>query len=129
MTRIWHSRHLLTMLVRSQMETLYRGSVLGWAWSLALPLLLLAVYSVFFGFVFQARFGDVGEHGRVDYVLGLFSSLSVFYLFSESIGRAPTLVASNPSFVKKVVFPLELLPAASVALAISSCSSSSVSVG
>jgi lipopolysaccharide transport system permease protein len=88
----------------------YRGSYLGLAWSLLSPLLMLAVYTVVFGIIFKARWvasttGSVAEFGLV-----LFTGLFVFGLFSECVNRAPSLVLNRVNFVKRVVFPLEILP-------------------
>jgi lipopolysaccharide transport system permease protein len=55
---------------------------------------------------------------RMDYALGIFLSLTLFHFFSEVLSTAPGLIVSNPNFVKKVVFPLEILPAAGVGAAV-----------
>jgi lipopolysaccharide transport system permease protein len=77
-------------------------------WSLLNPLILLAVYSLIFGFVFRSRWG--GEGVTLDFVLILFAGLIVFNLFSECVVRAPTLLLSHANYIKKVVFPLEIFP-------------------
>jgi lipopolysaccharide transport system permease protein len=105
---MWRHRGLLAELVKREFSGRYRGSFGGVAWSLAQPLFLLAVYTVAFGVILKARWG--GQGGTADYALMLFAGLIVFNTFAECLTRAPTLVASNPNFVKKVVFPLELMP-------------------
>lgn len=93
----------------------YRGSVLGFAWSFLNPLLMLVVYTFVFSVVFKARWDvTVMEESRVDFALTLFSGLIIFNLFAEIVNRAPGLILSNVNYVKKVIFPLEILPLVSI---------------
>lgn len=87
----------------------YRGSSFGLLWSLISPFLMLSVYTFAFGFVMKAKWPQVagGEH---HFSIILFIGLIIHGVFSECLTRAPTLVTGNPSFVKRVVFPLEILP-------------------
>lgn len=96
----------------SQREILlrYKGTYLGWVWSVISPLIVLAVYTFVFGFIMKARFSNVTEGGRVEYALTLFCGIIVFNIFSGCISRAPQLITSKPNYVKKVVFPLAILP-------------------
>ncbi len=87
----------------------YRGSLMGLLWSFFHPVLLLAVYTFVFGVVFKARW-TTQEESRSEFALVLFAGLLVYNLFAECLTRAPTLVLSNVSYVKRVVFPLEILP-------------------
>ena len=105
---LWRNRGLVLELTRREFSGRYRGSFGGVIWSFAQPLFLLAVYTVAFGVVFKARWGFAGGTG--DYALMLFAGLIVFNAFAECLSKAPTLITSNPNFVKKVVFPLETLP-------------------
>jgi len=118
MVSVWQNKYLLYMVTKNQIDTLYRGSALGLFWAFFTPLLLMGVYTAVFGFIFQGRFGEVPNEGRVEYALGLFCGLNVFYFFSEIVAKAPTLITSNPNFVKKVIFPLELFPVATIAIAL-----------
>lgn len=88
----------------------YRGSWLGLVWSLLNPLLMLALYTFVFAVVFQARWNDQTPQSDVDFALALFSGLIAFNLFAETVTAAPGLILANPSYVKKVIFPLEILP-------------------
>jgi lipopolysaccharide transport system permease protein len=104
-------------LIQREIAGRYRGSVLGIIWSLLTPLFMLAVYTFVFGTVFGARWADEsaasgrhGEHSTAEFAIILFAGLIVFQLFAEVINRAPTLILSNANYVKKVVFPLEILP-------------------
>jgi lipopolysaccharide transport system permease protein len=87
----------------------YRGSLLGLFWSFVNPVLMLAVYTFFFSVVFQARWAS-GTGGKFEFAVLLFAGLIVFNLFSECISRAPGLILANVNYVKKVIFPLEILP-------------------
>jgi len=75
---------------------------------------MMGLYVFVFGYIFGGKFKVVANETKVDYSLGIFLGLTVFQIFSEVLAIAPTIIISNPNFVKKVVFPLEILPAASV---------------
>lgn len=87
----------------------YRGSILGILWSFFNPLLMLAVYTFIFGTVFKSRW-TVESHSKIEFSLLLFIGMIVYGVFSECVNRAPGLVLAHPNYVKKVVFPLEILP-------------------
>nr|UPO64809.1 ABC transporter permease [Vibrio fluvialis] len=88
----------------------YKGSVLGSLWSIINPLLMLSVYTFFFSVVFNARWGGSGvTDSKAEFAIILFSGLMLFNFFSECINKAPFLVLSNVNYVKKIVFPLEIL--------------------
>ncbi len=106
---LWKNRELLWVLTEREVAGRYRGSLLGWAWTLLTPLLMLAVYTFVFSQVFQARWEDLQDQGSLGFAINLFAGLLVFNLFSECANRAPTLILENTGFVKKVVFPLEVL--------------------
>lgn len=104
-------RSLIWQLARRDVVGRYRGSALGLVWSLVQPLLMLSVYTYVFGIVLQVRWSDrVAEQGEVAFAVILFSGLIVHGLFAECFTRAPNLVLENANFVKKVIFPLEILP-------------------
>ena len=105
----WLNRHLIEQMTRREIAARYRGSVMGVAWSFITPLLMLAVYTFVFSVVFKARWGISGNESRADFAIILFAGLTVFGLFSEVINRAPRQIVSNANYVKKVVFPLEIL--------------------
>ena len=109
----WRNRQLIVQLTKRDVLGRYRGSVLGLAWSFFNPLIMLIVYTFVFSVVFKARWSVAGED-KVNFAIILFVGLIVYGLFAECINRAPSLILSNSNYVKKVVFPLEVLP--SVAL-------------
>lgn len=96
-------------MVKREVIGRYRGSFLGLLWSFINPVLMLTVYTFVFGFVFKARWGQ-SNTDKYEFALVLFTGLIVFNLFSECISRAPGLILGNVNYVKKVVFPLEILP-------------------
>ncbi len=104
------NRKLVFQMAKREVLGRYRGSIMGLAWSFFNPLLMLAVYTFFFSFVFKSRWGGAQEAGHVDFAIILFVGLIIHGLFSECINRAPMLVNSNVSYVKRVVFPLEIFP-------------------
>lgn len=106
----WRHRHLILQMARRDVVGRYRGSVLGLAWSFLNPLLMLSVYTFLFGVVFKSRWGAIAGEGHVEYALILFVGLIVHGLFAECVNRAPGLLLQHVSFVKRVVFPLEILP-------------------
>jgi lipopolysaccharide transport system permease protein len=111
---LWRHRSLLWQFTLRNLELRHRGSHLGLAWSLLNPLLMLGLYVLVFGYIFGGRFGVLPNETRVEYGLGIFFGLTLFHFVAEVLGGSPLLIVSNPNFVKKVVFPLEILPAASV---------------
>ena len=92
----------------------YKGTYLGMIWSLLNPLMTLAVYTFVFGVILKARFTTGPSGGYGAYALILFSGIIVFNVFSVCISRASLLIADNPNYVKRVVFPLEILPVAAL---------------
>jgi lipopolysaccharide transport system permease protein len=107
---LWRHRHLLAQLIRRDVAGRYRGSLLGMLWSFFNPLLSLAVYTFAFGLVFKAKWSGGRADSLLEFAVMLFAGLIVFTVFAECATRAPGVVLANPAYVKKVVFPLELLP-------------------
>jgi lipopolysaccharide transport system permease protein len=113
----WRNRQLIVQLIKREVQGRYRGSVMGMAWSFFTPLVMLAVYTFVFSVVFKTRWGDSGE-SKTNFALILFAGLIVYGFFSECILRAPSLITANVNYVKKVVFPLEILPTVAVGSAL-----------
>jgi lipopolysaccharide transport system permease protein len=115
---LWSRRELIWRLAERDVLGRYRGSVIGWAWTFLHPLAMLAVYTFVFSQVFKAKWGASTENlGPLAFAINLFAGLIVFNQLSECVGKAPSLVLASPNFVKKIVFPLEILSAVSVASA------------
>lgn len=108
-TTLWHNRQLIWQLTRRDVYARYRGSFMGLAWSFVTPLLMLTVYTFVFSVVFNSRWNTAGGENRINFAIILFAGLIVFGFFAEIVNRAPGLIVSNVNYVKKVVFPLEIL--------------------
>jgi lipopolysaccharide transport system permease protein len=93
-------------------EMRHRGSYLGFVWAVLTPLFTAALYVVVFGFIFNGRFKVLPDETGTDYAIGVFLGLLLFHLVAETMAVAPTIVLSQPNLVKKVVFPVEILPLA-----------------
>lgn len=108
-------KDLLMQMLSRNISARYRGSALGFIWSFAHPLMMLAVYTFVFGVIFKSRWGiEHFQDNRAAFPLIMFCGMAVFNIFSESVNSSTYVVVSNPSYVKKVVFPLELLPICNV---------------
>jgi lipopolysaccharide transport system permease protein len=105
---LWRNRELIVQMTKREVLGRYRGSVMGLFWSFFNPVLMLAVYTFVFSMVFKARWGG-GSGSKTEFALVLFAGLIVFNLFSECVNRAPGLILGNVNYVKKVLFPLEIL--------------------
>jgi len=105
---LWKNRGLTLSLTKREVIGRYKGSFFGLFWSFFNPLFMLAIYTLVFGIIFKARWTG-GSDSQIEFALILFSGLILFNLFAECISRAPTLIISNSNYVKKVVFPLEIL--------------------
>ena len=119
--RLHQNRVLLWQFTWRNIELQHKGSALGIIWSVLNPLLLFAAYAFVFIAVLNSRFGIVPTETRADYAIGLFLSLALLQLFQETLTLSPLVVVQNPNYVKKVVFPLEVLPVAAFGAALFRC--------
>ena len=116
-TSLWRHRELVWQLSKREVVGRYRGSVLGLFWSFLHPLVMLSIYTFVFGVVFQARWQEPVDD-RLGFAMVLFSGLIVYSLFAECVNRAPGLILANQRYVRKVPFPLEILPWVTMASAL-----------
>lgn len=114
MIDLWKHRELIWQFTLRNVELRHKGSHLGLIWSFVNPLLLLGLYVFVFGYIFSGTFDVLPNETRTEYGLGIFFGLVLFHFISEVLASSSGIIVSNPNFVKKVVFPLEILPAASV---------------
>jgi lipopolysaccharide transport system permease protein len=115
---LWTHRALVRALVGREIVGRYKGSVLGVVWSFLTPLLMVLVFTFVFGEIFQARWAGSPNSGGMDFASALFTGLLAYQFLSECLSRAPSLIVANANYVKKVVFPLEILPVVSVIAAV-----------
>jgi ABC-type polysaccharide/polyol phosphate export permease len=107
MLELTRHRSLLAQLVRRDVLLRYRGAMFGVAWMFLSPLLMLAIFAFVFGSIFASRWpqGD----SEVPFWLLLYAGLIIFNVFAETVSRAPASVRNYPSFIKKIIFPVEIL--------------------
>lgn len=101
--------YLLHNLVISDIKKRYQGSVLGIFWALVSPLIMLGVYTIIFSEIFSVKW-STGSDNKFEFAMMLFSGLCIYNMFSTVIGRSVGIIEQNQNFVKKVVFPIHLLP-------------------
>ncbi len=106
---LWNHRELALRLTRREVEARFRGSLLGKLWALLLPLYMLGLYTFVFGVVFKAHWPEAIASSTLQVALLYFVGLIAYEFLVECISRAPTLMLENVSYIKKVVFPLEIL--------------------
>ena len=109
-TTLWCNRQLIWQMTRRDVLGRYRGSLMGLSWSFFNPVLMLLVYTFVFSGIFKSRWGVGVEESKANFAIILFVGMMVHGLFAECVNRAPGLIVCNVNYVKKVVFPLEILP-------------------
>lgn len=107
---LYFSRDLIRQFIWREVMGRYKGTYFGVIWSIVNPLMMLFVYSLVFGVILKARFGTEPGQGQLHFVLNLFCGLLLYEVFSGCVSRASTLIVANTNYVKRVVFPLEILP-------------------
>lgn len=108
---LWRNRELIFQMTRREVVGRYKGSAIGLAWSFFNPVFMLIVYTFVFSEIFKSRWGGEGaDNSKTQFAVVLFVGMIVLGLFSEVLNRAPGIILSNVNYVKKVVFPLEILP-------------------
>jgi len=115
---LWQHRELIVQMTKREILGRYRGSFMGLLWSFITPVLMLAVYTFVFSVVFRVKWGVGDEASKTSFALVLFVGLIVHGLLAEVLNRAPGLIIGNANYVKRVVFPLEILPVVSLAAAL-----------
>jgi lipopolysaccharide transport system permease protein len=113
---LWRNRQLIVQMTKREVVGRYKGSVMGLAWSFFNPVFMLVVYTFVFSVIFKSRWG--GGESKTLFAVVLFVGMIVLGLFSEVLNRAPSLILSNVNYVKKVVFPIEILPVIAIGAAL-----------
>lgn len=117
---LYNNNYLFRQLAKKDIEQRYQGSVLGMLWSIIVPVLMLVIYTFVFSEVFQAKW-DIDTSDKYQFAMVLFCGLTVFNMISEVMNRSTSLIASNTNYVKKVIFPLEILPVVTMFSALFHC--------
>jgi len=107
---LWAHRGLISKLSRKAIIVRYRGSLLGLLWAFIQPLMMLAVYTFVFSVIFEAKWGQALEQDKLSFALALFVGILTFNIIGDTVNASPGLILGHANFVKKVVFPLEILP-------------------
>lgn len=107
---LWSHRELIRQLIRRDVRERYNASLLGFSWSILSPLGLLAVYTFVFSTVLHSRWPGTAGTNPTDFAVIVFAGLVPYSFFSETIVRAPDLIVAVPNYVRRVVFPVEVLP-------------------
>lgn len=115
---LWSHRQLVGQLSRREIASRYKGATMGIAWSFITPMLMLAVYTFVFSVVFKARWGAAVPENNAQFAIIMFVGILIHGLFAEVVNRAPMLILGNVNYVKKVVFPVEILPGVAMSSAL-----------
>lgn len=115
---LWGHRELIRQFSWREVAGRYKGSFLGLLWSFITPLVMLLIYTFVFGVIFQSRWPQARSGNLNEFAVILFAGLLTFNIFSECVNRAPGLIVGVPNYVKKVVFPLEILPVSAMGAAL-----------
>ncbi len=107
---LWAHRGLISKLSRKAIIVRYRGSLLGFLWAFIQPLMMLAVYTFVFSVIFKAKWGQELDQDQLSFALALFTGILTFNIIGDTVNASPGLILGHANFVKKVVFPLEILP-------------------
>ncbi len=107
---LWAHKELILKLSRKAVLVKYRGSLLGLVWAFIQPLMMLAVYTFVFSVIFEAKWGQALEQDKLSFALALFVGILTFNIIGDTVNASPGLILGHANFVKKVVFPLEILP-------------------
>jgi lipopolysaccharide transport system permease protein len=113
-------RYLLIQITKKEIQSRYKGSYLGIMWSFIVPLLMLTIYTFVFSEVFEVKW-SIDTTSKFDFAIILFCGLNAFNMFAEVTNKSTVIIASNTNYVKKVIFPLGILPMAISLSALFNC--------
>ena len=100
---------LFGQMTKRNIANRYKGAVIGWLWSIIFPLLMLVIYTFVFSEVFKARWSTSGGESKGAFAVIMLCGLAVFNIFSETVSVCCNIITGNPNYVKKIIFPLEIL--------------------
>lgn len=103
------NKYLLLNLLRREIYAKFKNSYMGLLWIFIIPLIMIFLYTFIFSFIFQSRVGGEIEVPRTYFALQLFSSLVLFNFFSDTFVKSISSISSNVNYVKKIIFPLDIL--------------------
>ena len=118
LTDFYRHRDLLWQFTLRDIQLRHRGSFLGMLWAVLTPLLMMALYYFVFGLIFGRNYGVLEQESEIEFALGLFLSLNLYQFMAEVLMVAPLVIVNRPNLVKKVVFPLNIIPVATLGAAL-----------
>ena len=107
--RPWVHRHLIGVMAEREFTSRYKGSVLGAAWTVLQPLAIVVLFYYVFAVIFRAKWGGEASTGP-HFIVGMFSGLLIYNVFAETVSRSVTCISGNPNYVKKIAFPIAVMP-------------------
>jgi lipopolysaccharide transport system permease protein len=123
---LWRNRSILWQFTKRNIHARHKGSYLGTLWLVLTPLLMLALYSFTFGVLLHGRFGVIEGETAADYALGIFLGFMLYGVVADCLGGATNVINDSSNLVKKVLFPVEILPAS---MALGVCYNFLISMG
>jgi lipopolysaccharide transport system permease protein len=102
-------RDLIAQLIRREFQIRFRGATLGVLWAIITPFVTVLMFAFVFGVIFKSRWGGTGTSTE-SFIIIVLIGMTVHGILAEALGRAPTAILGQPTYVKKVVFPLEIIP-------------------
>ena len=111
---LWRHRHLILHTTQSDIRARYSGSVLGLAWALLNPLMLLGVYIALYVYILRVRLPGSQASSGLEYALVIFAGLIPWFGFSESTSTSLSSIVSNPNLIHNTSFPAPILPVKAV---------------
>lgn len=101
--------HLIHQMAKREIQSKYKGSSLGLLWSIITPMVMLTIYTFLFSVVFKAKWNVGQNESKYEFAIVLFAGLLTHAFLAEVLNKSPSLITSNVNYVKKVVFPLEIM--------------------
>ncbi len=108
------NRELIVTCTKQEFRAANRGTYFGMAWTIISPLIMLALFTLVFGYIFGGRFSPDPNETRAEFALALFVGLGFFNCLAQSMGASPSMMLANSTYVKTLAFPLEILPVSAV---------------
>lgn len=115
---LWNERHLAAQFSQRVILQRTRGSFLGFIWQIVTPLIMMVLYTFIFGILLGGSFHPERDESSILYGLGIYLGLALLNLFTETFNQGPQAILSHANLVKKVIFPLPLLPLSYLAAAL-----------
>lgn len=109
LSHVWVNRHLLAMMVKRAVTSRYKNSLFGVAWIVINPLIKLSIYTLVFHQILNVKWGTQEQTGP-QFALYIYIGMIAFSVFSESMLAAPHVIISHRNMIKKIDFPIEILP-------------------